>query len=79
MSPTAMRALLPKSQKRATTSEERRASNSQFVEEMVQALSTTRQAPMDDHTLATSIELQEAIRDARLWWHARRRCDRGNH
>jgi hypothetical protein len=46
--------------------EERRASNPQFVEEMVQERFRQLVMPMDDHTLATSTELQEAVRDARL-------------
>jgi hypothetical protein len=46
--------------------EARRASNPHFVEEMVQERFRQLVMPMDDHTLATSIELQEAVRDARL-------------
>jgi hypothetical protein len=46
--------------------EERRASNPHFVEEMVQERFRQLVMPMDDHTLATSTDLQQAVQDARL-------------
>jgi hypothetical protein len=46
--------------------EARRASNPHFVDEMVHERFRQLVMPMDDHTLTTSTELQEAIQNARL-------------
>jgi hypothetical protein len=59
--------VLPKIPKKWQHSmEERRANNPNIVIDTVQERFRQLVMPMDDHTLATSTDLQEAVRDARL-------------